>query len=103
MNKPPRQNPSEPVGDGDPRLDSAAFHRNHAAIWSVLSPWLQDKAGNVLEVGSGSGQHIIEFAKQAPHLLWWPSDYDARNLASIDAWRQCAHDQNVGPARPRAR
>jgi len=99
MNKAPRQNPSEPVGDGDPRLDSAAFHRNHAAIWAVLSPWLQDRPGNVLEVGSGSGQHIIEFAKQAPHLLWWPSDYDARNLASINAWRQCAHVQNVEPAR----
>ena len=83
----PRQNPSEPVGEGDARLDSAAFHRNHAPIWKVLSPWLCDKTGKVLEVGSGTGQHVIEFARQSPQLRWWPSDLEPRNLASIDAWR----------------
>ena len=53
----------------------------------------------MLEVGSGTGQHVIEFAKLSPHLLWWPTDYDERNLKSIDAWRQYAHAQNVEEAR----
>jgi SAM-dependent methyltransferase len=95
----PPQNPSSPIAAGDARLDSAAFHRNHEPIWVVLSRWIEDKPGNVLEVGSGTGQHIIEFARKAPHLLWWPSDYDPRNIESIDAWRQVSHVQNVEPAR----
>lgn len=95
----PPQNPSSPVAAGDARLDSAAFHRNHEPIWAVLSRWIEDKPGNVLEVGSGSGQHIVEFARKAPHLLWCPSDYDPRNIESINAWRQSSHVQNVEPAR----
>ena len=88
MDKAPRQNPSLAIEGA--RLDSAAFHRNHVPMWEVLSPWLRDKTGNVLEVGSGSGQHVAFFAKKAPHLIWWPSDYEPRNLASIDAWRDGA-------------
>jgi len=60
----PPQNPSSPIAPGDARLDSAAFHRNHEPIWAVLSRWIEDRPGNVLEVGSGSGQHIIEFARK---------------------------------------
>jgi len=98
MSHPP-QNPSSPIASGDARLDSAAFHRNHEPIWAVLSRWFEDKPGNVLEVGSGTGQHIIEFARKAPHLLWWPSDYDARNVESIEAWSRNAKLQNVKAAR----
>jgi len=93
------QNPSSPIAPGDARLDSASFHRNHEPIWAVLSRWFEDKPGNVLEVGSGSGQHIIEFARNAPHLLWWPSDADERKIESIEAWRRHAKLQNVEAAR----
>jgi len=99
MTKAPPQNPSEPVGEDDARLDSAAFHRNSVPIWNVLSPWLSDQSGNVLEVGSGTGQHVVEFARQSPHLLWWPSDLEPRNIESINAWRRHAHVQNIEPAR----
>lgn len=83
----------------DGRLDAPAFHRNHEPIWSVLTRWLEDKPGNVLEVGSGTGQHVIAFAQQSPHILWWPSDFDDAHLRSIDAWRQFAKTQNVEAAR----
>jgi len=99
MSDHPPQNPSSRIAEGDPRLDSVAFHRNHEPIWAVLSRWIEDKPGNVLEVGSGSGQHIVEFARKAPHLLWCPSDYDERNIESINAWRQFSQAQNVEPAR----
>ena len=95
----PPQNRSSPIAPGDARLDSAAFHRNHEPIWAVLSRWIEDKPGNVLEVGSGTGQHIIEFARKARHLRWWPSDHDERNIESIDAWRRHAQLQNVEAAR----
>ena len=39
--------PVEPDG----RLDAAAFHRNHAPIWSVLQTFFAGKSGDVAEVG----------------------------------------------------
>ena len=99
MNKAPPQNPSTPLKENDARLDSAAFHRNFEPIWDVLSPWLHDKSGNMLEVGSGTGQHVVEFARRSPHLLWWPSDLHPRNLESIEAWRHDAQAQNIEAAR----
>jgi hypothetical protein len=79
--------PVEPDG----RLDAAAFHRNHQPIWQVLEPFLRGKAGDVVEAGSGTGQHVVEFARHTPRIVWWPSDLNDRHLKSISAWR--AHTQ----------
>jgi SAM-dependent methyltransferase len=81
----------------DGRLDAAAFHRNHAAIWAVLEPFLGGKSGDVVEVGSGTGQHVVFFARQTPDITWWPSDLNDNHLKSIAAWT--AHEQlaNVRP------
>jgi SAM-dependent methyltransferase len=83
----------------DGRLDAPAFHRNHEPIWSVLAPWLSTQTGDVLEAGSGTGQHVIFFARQSPHLVWWPSDYNDAHLRSIEAWRGHAQLPNIRPAR----
>jgi SAM-dependent methyltransferase len=79
----------------DGRLNFPAFHRNRAAIWSVLAPLLAGRRGDVLELGSGSGQHVVAFAEQSPDLVWWPSDIDPDHLASIEAWRRHAKLPNV--------
>ena len=79
----------------DGRLDAAAFHRNHEAIWVVLSPFLAGKSGDVLEAGSGTGQHVVDFAGRTPELTWWPSDFNEQHLKSIDAWRAYAQLGNV--------
>ncbi len=68
-------------------LDAPAFHRNHAAIAKVLLRLLGNKTGNVIEIGSGTGQHLVTFAAALPNLIWWPSDPDPLHRASIDAWR----------------
>jgi len=68
------------------RMDAPAFHRNHDPIWSVMGPWLTRQDGDALEVGSGTGQHIVEFARKAPRLTWWPSDIIDAHLRSIEAW-----------------
>lgn len=81
----------------DRRLDAPAFHRNHGAIAKVLMRLLGDKAGNVIEIGSGTGQHVITFASALPNVTWWPSDPDPRNRASIDAWRAECDLTNVRP------
>jgi SAM-dependent methyltransferase len=81
----------------DGRLDAAAFHRNHQPIWAVLQQFLAGKAGDVVEAGSGTGQHVIEFARHTPGIVWWPSDFNARHLKSIAAWRAHAGLANVRP------
>jgi SAM-dependent methyltransferase len=85
--------PVEPDG----RLDAAAFHRNHAPIWAVLQKFLAGKSGDVLEAGSGTGQHVVHFAKHTPGITWWPSDLNERHLKSIEAWRAYAGLPNIRP------
>lgn len=86
--------PVEPDG----RLDAAAFHRNHAPIWAVLQKFLAGKSGDVLEAGSGTGQHVVHFARHSPDIIWWPSDLNAAHLKSIAAWRADAGLANIRPA-----
>lgn len=85
--------PVEPDG----RLDAAAFHRNHQAIWSVLQTFLAGKSGDVVEAGSGTGQHVVYFAKHTPDITWWPSDLNENHLRSIEAWRAHAALPNIRP------
>jgi SAM-dependent methyltransferase len=79
----------------DGRLDAAAFHRNHQPIWRVLERFLRDKSGDVVEAGSGTGQHVVEFARHAPRIVWWPSDLNDRHLQSIRAWRSHTQLANI--------
>jgi SAM-dependent methyltransferase len=85
--------PVEPDG----RLDAPAFHRNHQPIWAVLEKFLNGKSGDVLETGSGTGQHVIDFARRSPDVMWWPSDFNDAHLKSISAWRAHARLANVRP------
>jgi hypothetical protein len=79
----------------DGRLDAAAFHRNHLPIREVLLRQLAGKTGDVLEAGSGTGQHVVDFACHMPDITWWPSDLNEQHLRSIDAWRAHADLPNI--------
>jgi SAM-dependent methyltransferase len=83
--------------EADGRLDAAAFHRNHEPIWAVLQKFLAGKSGDVAEVGSGTGQHVVHFAKHTPDIIWWPSDLNERHLKSIEAWRAHTGLPNIRP------
>jgi SAM-dependent methyltransferase len=83
--------------EADGRLDAAAFHRNHEPIWAVLEKFLARKSGNVVEAGSGTGQHVVHFATRTPDITWWPSDLNERHLKSIEAWRTHAGLPNIRP------
>ena len=85
--------PVEPDG----RLDAAAFHRNHGPIWAVLQKFLASQTGDVLEAGSGTGQHVVHFATHTPEITWWPSDTNDRHLASIAAWLKHSALPNIRP------
>jgi SAM-dependent methyltransferase len=79
----------------DGRLDAAAYHRNHQPIWAVLQRLLGGKSGDVLEAGSGTGQHVVHFAEHSPDIIWWPSDLNPQHLTSIAAWRARADLPNI--------
>jgi SAM-dependent methyltransferase len=83
--------PVEPDG----RLDAQAFHRNHQAIGAVLERFLAGQSGDVVEAGSGTGQHVVDFARRFPQITWWPSDLNAQHLKSINAWRAHAALPNI--------
>jgi hypothetical protein len=85
--------PVEPDG----RLDAPAYHRNHQAIRAVLQAFLAGKSGDVVEAGSGTGQHVVDFARHTPDITWWPSDLNEQHLKSIDAWRAHTRLPNIRP------
>ncbi len=77
--------PPDSDPDSDPRLDYPATGRNRDAILDVLARVLPT-AGTMLEIASGSGQHVSYFARHLPALRWQPSDPNAGMFPSIQAW-----------------
>jgi len=75
-----------------------ATERNREAILAVLQDYLPDQ-GTVLEIASGTGQHAVFFAQHLASRYWLPTDLDATNLASINAWQEEADASNLLPPR----
>lgn len=73
-----------------------APERNKQPILEVLLRVLPAQ-GRLLELASGTGQHIAHFAQALRAWQFVPSDVDPGNLASIEAHREVAPG-NVAPA-----
>jgi len=84
-----------PAGDG--RLHAPATARNRDPIVAVLKRYLP-RRGLVLEVASGTGEHVACFARAFPGLDFCPSDPDPGHRASIEAWRTGSGLPNIRPA-----
>src|ERR1700748_1412921 len=79
----------------DDRLYAPATLRNRDFILDVL--WnVLPRVGCILEVASGSGEHVIHFAN-LPALVFQPSDSDPDALLGIAAWIKVAGVTNVRP------
>lgn len=78
----------------NPRLSSPAALRNRAPILDVLRTVLPPR-GLVLEIASGSGDHMVYFAERLPYLDWQPSDPSPSARASIAAWTATERLTNV--------
>lgn len=64
-----------------------ATERNREPIAAILAEELP-RAGSILEVASGTGEHCAWFAARFPALTWQPSDSDPDALSSIAAWSE---------------
>lgn len=80
----------------DARETAPAPERNKQPILAVLARVLPPR-GVVLEIGSGTGQHIAHFARALPHLTFQPSEMDVERHASIAAWVSVGNLANVEP------
>lgn len=69
----------------DGRRFAPAAARNRGPILDVLGPLLPE-SGLVLEVASGTGEHVVHFARARPGLVWQPSDPSPEARESIAAW-----------------
>ena len=76
------------------RRHAPATLRNREPILDVLRNALPQR-GRILELASGTGEHVAHFAEALPGALWQPSDSDPAALASIDAWRTHAALPNI--------
>lgn len=84
--------PTAPIDD---RLHFPATSRNADPILEVLQGVLPER-GIVLEVASGSGQHVAHFATRFPDLTWQPTDLDPAHRRSIAAWTR-EHENVLEP------
>ncbi|MEM8694494.1 MAG: DUF938 domain-containing protein [Pseudomonadota bacterium] len=80
----------------DAKRHAPATARNRDAIVAVLESILPDD-GHILEIASGSGEHIVYFARAFPQLRWQPSDLDSDCRASIAAWTADADIGTIAP------
>ncbi len=74
---------------------SQACVNNREPILSVIARLFADRK-EILEIGSGTGQHAVYFAQKMPNLIWQSSDR-AENHPGIKLWLQEAGLINTPP------
>jgi Protein of unknown function (DUF938) len=74
----------------DDRQYAPATLRNRDFILDVLP-----LTGVILEIASGSGEHIVHFARHFPALVFQPSDPEPAALLSVAAWVKATRVTNV--------
>ncbi len=72
---------------------SDACERNKKPILEVLEKYFP-KRGYVLEIGSGTGQHIVYFASSFPTVRWQPSDVP-ENIPDLTARVEAEGGDNI--------
>jgi Protein of unknown function (DUF938) len=78
----------------DHRQYAPATVRNRDFILDILRDVLP-MTGVILEIASGSGEHVVHFARNLPSLVFQPSDPEPETLLSVAAWVKDAQVTNV--------
>ena len=90
----PNPTSMDDISEHGAKRHAPATLRNREAIARVLAKELPEK-GTVLEVASGSGEHVVFFADRFPQLDWQPSDPDADAQNSIRAYAEDYQGTNL--------
>jgi cyclopropane fatty-acyl-phospholipid synthase-like methyltransferase len=91
-------NSSTASGPRPEKPRSPSCERNQGPILEVLKQHFP-QAGQVLEIGSGTGQHAVHFAPAFPQAVWQTSDVEA-SLPGIRLWLEEADLPNLPPPLP---
>jgi SAM-dependent methyltransferase len=73
---------------------SPSAERNKQPILEVLRSVLPE-SGRALEIASGTGQHVVWFAKHLPHWSWQPTDVHRGALYNVEVRVDAADLDNV--------
>ncbi|XP_069005069.1 methyltransferase-like 26 B [Embiotoca jacksoni] len=79
-------------------LLSPQAERNWESLCSVLEDVLEEESHRqlfALELGSGTGQHVVRFAQKMPFVTWQPSDIKEESRESIKAYIAATHAKTV--------
>ena len=76
------------------KLHAPSAARNAGPIAEALCR-IAPATGTALELASGTGQHVVAFARALPGLDWQPSEIDSLRRASIDAWTASVNAPNL--------
>lgn len=79
------------------KLHAPSAARNADALCRLLKAHAPE-TGTALEIASGTGQHVVAFARAMPRLIWQPTEIDPARRASIDAYRAEESLANLRPA-----
>ena len=80
----------------DARRYAPATQRNRKPILDLLRGVLPAR-GLVLEIASGTGEHVVHFARELPGLTFQPSDPEPSARGSIAAWTAAENLTNIRP------
>jgi len=83
---------TEALPDG--RLSAPSALRNAAPIFERLAGYVPVQ-GMVLELASGTGQHIAALAQAHPDVAWQPTDLSQERMSSVKAWRAHVNVANL--------
>lgn len=87
---PPSASIATPVEGAKLHAPSAA--NNAQPLCDVLRDYAP-APGAALEIASGTGQHVVAFARAMPTLIWQPTEVDPVRQASVDAY---VHEAGLG-------
>lgn len=71
--------------DDAQKLFAPSAERNAPAIADLIRD-IKPDTGTVLEIASGTGQHVVAFAAMTPELIWQPSEVAQDRIESIKSY-----------------
>ncbi len=85
-------------GEEEARLFSPSAARNRDPIRDAFLRWRPSATGSrIIEIASGTGEHVAHLAAAAPDLFFRPGDPDAASRRSIAAWTMATRLSNIAP------